>query len=405
MIIRPALPKNQQHLIVGNSGIGTLAITEKTADKLLSSQGITIASLRNQLNSGDPKGLEHFFELPDPAQLTIHMDRETKQGQNIIGIVKSDDPNAHSILIGASYDPIGFSENNPLSNEGHEQKSHQGIDNNVSGTAAVIELATFFAGMEKESPEKIKANLVFCLWSGEKQGWIGSTSFADKLPIEKEKIKACLNFDKIGRLKENRLEIQGLGSAKEWKSIIERKNVVSGFNLKLSDNPYLPSDATSFYIKGIPSANFSTGLDSAYYSRLDAVEKMDFADLQRITKFASLLIGQLMKPEQGLNYQKVEIKSVIEKKSSGLPTLGTIPGYAASDEPGVEIDGIQPGGPAEKAGILPGDRLMKLKGKEVKDIYDFMHILDELTVGVETDIQVKRDGKLLDLKIIPAEKK
>ena len=342
--------------------------------------------MREQLVSGDPKGLEHFFELPEPAQLSVHIDRATKQGHNIIGLLNADVPTSSPILIGAHYDP-----------------NHSNV--NASGVAAVIELATYFARLKKDAPEKSTSTLICCLWSGKEQGFIGSTSFADRLAIEKEKIKAYLNFDRIGRMKENRLEIQGLGSAKEWKSIVERKNVVSGFNLKLRDNPYLPTDAASFYVNGIPGMNMTTGLLSAEHEQQDAIEKTNFPDLQRITKFASLLIGQLMKPEQSLNYQKVEIKSVIENKSSGLPTLGTIPGYAASDEPGVEIEGIQPGGPAEKAGILAGDRLMKLKGKEVKDIYDFMHILDELTVGVETDIQLKRDGKLLDLKIIPAEKK
>jgi len=86
-------------------------------------------------------------------------------------------------------------------------------------------------------------------------------------------------------------------------------------------------------------------------------------------------------------------------------SLGTIPAYAGSDEPGVGIQGVRPGGPAEKAGLKAGDMIIGLNGKETNNIYDFMNILGELKPDVETDITVKRDGGVVKLKILPEAKK
>ena len=136
---------------------------------------------------------------------------------------------------------------------------------------------------------------------------LGSNSFTSKLPIAEDKIKAYLNYDMVGRLKDNRLDLQGIGSATEWKSIAERKNVVSGFNLVMGDDPYLPTDATSFYLKGIPVASFFTGVHNDYHTYNDDVEFINFEGMQRIAKFSSMMIREIMKPEQPLTYQEVKI--------------------------------------------------------------------------------------------------
>lgn len=405
LIIKPFISDKPEHEVVGNSGILSIAISEKMADVLLAPQNKTIAGLRDLLSSGDPKGLEHLFELTSPAKITVQVDRVIKQDNNIVGVFKSENPDAPWIFIGAHYDHLGYGEINSRSPEEFKSEIHNGADDNASGTAAVVELAEYFSGMKKDSPAKISCNLVFCLWSGEELGLLGSGEFAKAIPVDKDKIKAYLNFDMVGRMRNNKLDVQGLGSAEEWKSIIERKNVVSGFSLSLIDDPYLPTDATSFYLKGIPVVSFFTGVHPDYHTYLDDTESINFEDMQRVTKFASLVISQLMKPDQNLTYEVVKVKSKKSSKGGGLVSLGTIPAYAGSDEPGVEIQGVRPGGPAEKAGIMAEDRIMQLNGKVVNNIYDFMNILDELKADVETDVQVKRYGKIVDLKIVPEEKK
>jgi S1-C subfamily serine protease len=58
-------------------------------------------------------------------------------------------------------------------------------------------------------------------------------------------------------------------------------------------------------------------------------------------------------------------------------------------------------GPAAKAGVKGGDIILKLAGKEVKNIYDYTYLMGDLKIGEETEIVVKRDGKEVVMKVTP----
>ncbi len=401
LIVSPKIHDETSHEIVGTSGIISINISEELANKILAKSNQATDALKEKLKDGDPKVNEHLFATAANVKIVAKIDRIIEQDNNIVGMIPSDNPEAAYIFIGAHYDHLGLGEVNSRSVGEHKTEAHNGADDNGSGTVTIIELAEYFAGMKKDNPASITSNLVFCLWSAEELGLLGSNSFTSKLPIDKEKIKAYLNYDMVGRLKDNRLELQGIGSATEWKSLAERKNVVSGFNLVMGEDPYLPTDATSFYLKGIPVASFFTGVHNDYHTYNDDVQFINFEGMQRITKFSSLLIKEIMKPEQPLTYQEVKVNRQKSSKGAASVSLGTIPAYAGSDEPGVQIQGVRPGGPAEKAGLIANDIIIILNGKEVNNIYDFMNILNDLKPDVETEIVVKRGEEKVTKKIVP----
>jgi len=405
LLVTPRISKGKSHEIVGTSGIVSVAISEALANEILTANNETIEGLKDKLKDGDVKGLEHLFETEVMVSLKTKVERVIKQDNNVVAMIPSNNPDADYIFVGAHYDHLGFGETNSRAVGEHKTQIHNGADDNGSGTVTVVELAEYFSGLKKENPEAITHNLVFCLWSGEELGLLGSNNFASNLPVPTEKVKAYLNFDMVGRVKDNKLEIQGLGSAEEWKSIIEKKNIVVGFDLGLSNDPYLPTDATSFYLNEIPTISFFSGIHTDYHTDLDDVELINFEDMQRVVKFSSLIMKELMKPEQALTYKQVKVKFRKSSKGALSVSLGTIPAYAGSDEPGVGIQGVRPGGPAEKAGLKAGDMIIGLNGKETNNIYDFMNILGELKPDVETDITVKRDGGVVKLKILPEAKK
>jgi Tol biopolymer transport system component len=401
MFVTPKINDEKSHEIVGTSGIISINISEDLANKILSKSNESIESLKEKLKGGDPKGNEHLFATGSRVKITTKIDRIIKQDNNIIAMLPSDNPEADYIFIGAHYDHLGFGEVNSRSVGEHKTEIHNGADDNGSGTVTIIELAEYFSGLKKDNPSAITYNLVFCLWSAEELGLLGSNAFAADLTLPKDKIKAYLNYDMVGRLKDNRLDLQGVGSASEWKSIAEKKNVVAGFNLAMSEDPYLPTDATSFYLKGIPTISFFTGVHNDYHTYNDDVEFINFEGMQRIVKFSTLLVKEIMKPEQPITYQEVKVNRPKSSKGAASVSLGTIPAYAGSDEPGVQIQGVRPGGPAEKAGLLANDIIIGLSGKEVSNIYDFMNILSELKPDVEIEIVVKRSGEKITKKIVP----
>lgn len=405
LIVKKRMNTGRDYEVVGASGIISLAVSEETADALLASSGETVSELRDKLKEGDPKELDQLFETEEQVRIEAMVERIVKQDYNVVGMIPAANPDADYIFIGAHYDHLGYGETNSRSVGEDAHKIHNGADDNGSGTVTVVELAEYFAGKKKEDPASITYNLVFCLWSGEELGLLGSNAFATKLPVPKEKVKAYINYDMVGRMEKNKLEIQGLGSAEEWKSIMEKKNIVVGFDLTLGSDPYLPTDATSFYLKGIPVASFFTGIHMDYHTYADDVELINFDDMQRVVKFSSLVVNELMKPDQPLTYQEVKIKQQRSRRGALSVSLGTIPAYAGSDEPGVAIQGVRPGGPADKAGLEANDVIVGLNGKEINNIYDFMNILGELKPDVETPISVKREGEVVSLTIIPEAKK
>lgn len=70
---------------------------------------------------------------------------------------------------------------------------------------------------------------------------------------------------------------------------------------------------------------------------------------------------------------------------------------------GVLLGGIEPGGPADRAGLEEGDVLVALDGHAVAGIDDLHRLLTEERVGVWTHLTVLRGQERLTMEIIPAE--
>ena len=53
---------------------------------------------------------------------------------------------------------------------------------------------------------------------------------------------------------------------------------------------------------------------------------------------------------------------------------------------GLKIDGMTEGRPAEKAGILAGDILLKVGDKAINDVYGYMEVLNTSPIRVSSCI-------------------
>ena len=81
--------------------------------------------------------------------------------------------------------------------------------------------------------------------------------------------------------------------------------------------------------------------------------------------------------------------------------LGTVPDYSQEGIEGVKLSGVSAVGPAAKAGVLAGDTIIKLAGKDIKNIYDYTFVMGVLKIGQETEMVVTRAGKQEILKVTP----
>ena len=315
-------------------------------------------------------------------------------------------PRAEYVLVGAHYDHLGHGETGgAMRRKGEESEIHPGADDNASGTAAILELAASLAAQRARNPGAFRRGVVFALWSGEEIGLIGSSHFAEHPPFGLSNITAYVNFDMIGRLRENKLILQGIGSSSEWRRLIEKRNVAAGFNLTLQDDPYLPTDVTAFYPKGIPVLNFFTGSHDDYHRPTDKPDTLDYDGTERITRFAEAIILDLVKADARPDYVAVaRSDSGGGSRENMRAFLGTIPDYA-TEVAGVKLSGVRAGGPADKAGLKGGDVIVEFGGQKIANIYDYTYAMDAVKIGQPVNIVVLRGGDRVTLSVTPEARK
>jgi len=234
---------------------------------------------------------------------------------------------------------------------------------------------------------------------------IGSSQFAERPAVPLSNITACVNFDMVGRLRENKLMLQGVGSSPIWKRLIEKRNVAAGFNAILQEDPYLPTDVTPFYPRGIPVLNFFTGSHEDYHRPTDTAEKLDYSGMERISKFARGIVLDLISTNARPEYAKVASrKSDAGGRENLRAYLGTIPDYATEVQ-GVKLSGVRAASPAEKAGLRSGDVLVEFAGQKIANIYDYTYALDAAKIGKPVQIVVLRDGKRVTFGVTPEARK
>jgi Zn-dependent M28 family amino/carboxypeptidase len=288
--------------------------------------------------------------------------------------------------------------------QGEEGKIHPGADDNASGTAVVLELAEQFAKERRQNAKAFQRGLMFAFWSGEEMGLIGSSFFAEHPMTPLSNVAACINFDMVGRLNENKLLLQGAGSSPAWRLLAEECNVPARFNLALQEDPYLPTDVTAFYPKHVPVLNFFTGSHEDYHRPTDTAEKLNYGGMARIDRFAHQLITDLAKNSARPGYARVEQANTPGTRENLRAYLGTIPDYA-SEVAGVKLSGVRGGSPAENAGLRGGDVIVGLGGQKIANIYDYTYALDAVKIGRPVAIELVRDGKRMTLTVTPEARK
>ena len=179
-------------------------------------------------------------------------------------------------------------------------------------------------------------------------------------------------------------------------------NAPVGLPITLQNDSYLPTDATSFYLKGVPVLNAFTGGHAEYHSPRDTVEKLNFAGLTRITRLMTSLTRSLASTARAPDYIAIDKPQSPVGRVRLRAYLGTIPDYAQGNITGVKLSGVVTGGPADRAGARAGDVVRELAGKAVENIYDYTYVLGSLKVDAPVGMTVLRNGQRLELTITPA---
>jgi hypothetical protein len=373
----------------GDAGLPVVVVSRQAAERLLARSSLTLAQLE-QSPASQP--------LKSDLSLTTDVVHEVVPAYNVVGMIEGSDPILKNevIIIGAHYDHLGLGGEGSLAPTSGE--IHHGADDNASGTAGVLELARLFSS-QKPKP---KRTIVFMAFGGEEEGLLGSNYYVSHPLLPLANTVAMINMDMIGRMKDSKLVIGGVGTAKEWRDMMAADTEKS-FQLTLNEDGFGPSDHSSFYAKQIPVLFFWTGTHNDYHKPSDTFEKINYDDEARILAMVARIVNQLDTADKRLTYTTA--KSDPAPRTGGFRVyLGTIPNYSDSNN-GLVIDGVRENSPAAKAGLKAGDRIVKIGTHEIKNVYDYTAALGEMRAGEEYVVEVVRGTEKLTLKLTPEARK
>ena len=388
---------------LGGTSVAAISVTNEVAQSILSKAEKDLKSLQDEIDSG---GMAMGFAIPDvKLAATIDIEQEKRIGRNALARLNAGDaPDDDALVIGAHIDHLGIGRSNvSLARDDEKEGTHYGADDNASGTAGVFEIAQYLIDQKRAGKLDMQRDIIFAAWSGEELGTLGSNHFIKTYTDKKEteslqpEIAAYLNMDMIGRL-DKQLVLQGVASSSIWPGEIERRNAPVGLSITAQNDTYVPTDATQFYIRGVPFLNAFTGAHEDYHRPSDTPDKVNYDGAEKVARFMSLVARSLVTADAQPDYKEVEAPQM---PVGGMRAyLGTIPDYA-TEVKGVKLSGVTKGAPAETAGLQQGDIIVELAGRKIENIYDYTYALEAVKPNVEIGVVIERAGKRVELKITP----
>lgn len=365
-------------------------VKRAVVDRMLASAGTSLAEVEAAINR---EARPHSLAIPGwQVELQTEIERDYITLKNVIGVLEGNGPLAdETVIIGAHYDHLGYGERGSLARG--VKAIHYGADDNASGTVAVLELARRFA----ERQQRQGRRLVFILFSGEEQGLLGSRHYCNHPIFPLEKTVVMVNFDMVGRLRDDKLTVYGTGTAKGFDKLIEELGKKHGFQINKVATGFGPSDHAAFYGRKIPVFHFFTGTHAQYHRPSDTVDTINVAGIRRIVEMAEELITHLAHLQPRPEY--VAVASPVKPGATPVrgPRLGIMPNYDDTKE-GVLVEDVLADSPAAKAGIQRGDRIVEIGGKPIPNLTAYMAVMAGFKPGDKVPILIVRGEKQIKLQ-------
>ena len=193
---------------------------------------------------------------------------------NILATLAGSDPDAGIVIVGAHHDHLG--------------KKHLGANDNASGVAAMLAIAT---ALHDQAPRR---TIVFAAWGAEERGELGSAYFVAHPTIELDKVVEYVNLDMVGSYS-SRGFVAAMGT---FKKLPARALLQAGMKAfpKLSvgiGGRAERSDHEAFCEQGIPYVFFWTPDARCYHETCDTTDKLDTAHMAQIAALAGDLVERL----------------------------------------------------------------------------------------------------------------
>lgn len=386
-----------------DSGIPFAHVRQRVIDKLLASTPLkqrhegeihTFESLREVANFIDST-LQPVSQAMTgwSAEMITRFDSKSVTAYNLIGMIEGEGPlSDETLVIGGHYDHLGYGGYGSRAKDRTGQ-IHNGADDNATGTAAVLELMRRMAGGPKP-----KRRILFICFSGEERGLLGSSYYVRNPVFPLENTIAMLNYDMIGTLRNNRVEVNGVNSAVEFRDIVKAADLASPLETKMVDSPFGGSDHLPFFRKKIPVMFCFTGVTPRYHTPDDDYSAVNVAGVVDIIDLSEHMLRSIVNMPEAPEFQQVARNGRVTRK---IPYLGIVPNLGAdANEQGVPIQAVRPDSPASKAGLQVGDSIVKMNDSDIDEYSDLTQFMQRSKENDVVTIDVQRNSVATKLQAV-----
>jgi Zn-dependent M28 family amino/carboxypeptidase len=280
-------------------------ITREIANAILENSGKTIDDLKSKIETTNKPA----SAVLSGTRLTINSSAKTSlvRVSNIIGYIEGSDPELKDevFVVGAHFDHLGY----------WEDYIYNGADDNGSGSVGVMNIAKAMA----VNPIKPKRTVVFCLWTGEEKGLLGSRYYVTNPVFPMDKTIGYLNYDMISRtfdaetitrsirqytvpgteellkkIRHDHFVTVNLTKDSGLYELTREMNEYVGLDLALRENDLGAgsggSDHSSFASVKKPFVYYMAAMTSDYHQPSDSVEKVSGELIAKISQVGYLTV-------------------------------------------------------------------------------------------------------------------
>ena len=379
-------------------GIPAFQLTRSALAGRLTKAGLdSLERLQERLDAGEYVS-QTLDNLRVSGQAGLSMEATTSS--NVAGLLPGAGPLAGEVVIlGAHYDHLGI--RRPMMRKFKAGKLvrydarpeiHNGADDNASGTSALLEIARMLAAGAKP-----KRSILFIAFTGEEAGLHGSKRYIDEPLAPLGKTVAMLNMDMIGRLPKGSRKVQVFGAdpGTDLGEIAKAAALAIGLEIAPAVDSGGRSDHAPFVNRRIPSLHFYTGSHKDYHKPTDDADRINARGGAKVVRLVRAVAWDLANREgrPAFHTSKKKKQGLTGATSTFRVVMGLTPSYVDDGQPGMGVDAVSSEGPAEQAGMKAGDRIIRINGKPVANIYDYMASTRNNEPGDPVYVIVLREGR------------
>ena len=214
------------------------------------------------------------------------------ESRNVLAVLPGSGSLAEEwVVVGAHYDHVGVQVHG-----GGNPATFNGADDNASGTVLILEMARVLrlfidaGGMG----DRDRRSVLFAAFGAEEPGLLGSCHYVRNEPaVPLFRTKVMMNFDMVGRLRDNQPLVFGEETSEEWAALMTNANA-PGLNLVPWESCQWCSDHGCFWEEGIPFLWPYTKSHPEYHTPEDDVELLNIPGMAMIGDWSLRVLNRVL---------------------------------------------------------------------------------------------------------------